>query len=541
MRVRASNLFRTTMKITLKTKIIGGFLLVASLGLVIGLVGIVGLRKSQHTLIEVRGEVFDRGQFLVQATDLARSAQVNFKIQVQEWKNTLLRGSDPEQFAKYWERFGEQEDLVVENLSQLKELLDQNGVPSAVVVSTQQSIRKLGKSYRTAIESYDSSDPLAHQVVDGLVKGIDREPTKAIDGIVDMVAAFEAADASEKEAEFLASMGSLIWIASVTMLVGVLVASGLGLYLGQSVTRQITRIALDLREGAGVVDSAAREVSSYGQSLADTTNREASSIQEASASLEVLAENTRQNAKSAKSAKGIANETRATVNDGKAQMNEMEAAMNAIRESSDGISNILKSIDEIAFQTNILALNAAVEAARAGEAGAGFAVVADEVRNLAQRSAKAARDTSTRIEDSIERSRTGVEISARVSQRLDVILSKASELDDLVAAIADSVSHSSDGVEQVNAAIRQIENAYQSNAAITEESAAAAQELSQQAHVLSSSIQELSEMVGHRESMDSSQKNAFSSSATHRASVVPAAKSNRISEDAKTEDLTLWN
>ncbi|MDQ8204512.1 methyl-accepting chemotaxis protein [Pelagicoccus sp. SDUM812003] len=533
------------MNLTIKTKLIGGFLLVAILGLVIGLVGLTGLKRSESTLAQIREQVVERGAFLVKATDLARSAQVNFKIQVQEWKNTLLRGQDKAQFDKYWGRFGERAEQVQENLAELSKLLGTYGVPNDRVEQAKRSLAELNTAYADAISKYAQNDPEAHLKVDRMVKGIDRAPTADIDSIVAMVQDFEAANAEEQEAAYHASVEKLTWFTSAVMLAGVAVAVGLGLFLGGSVSRQISRIAKDLRGGSEVVDTASREVSNYGQSLADSANREAASIQQASASLEVLAENTRENAQAATSATEIANQTRQAVNEGKTQMKEMEQAMNAIRDSSDGISNILKSIDEIAFQTNILALNAAVEAARAGEAGAGFAVVADEVRNLAQRSAKAAQETSTRIEDSINRSRVGVEISSRVSTSLDEILQKASELDDLVASIAQSVERSSEGVGQVNAAIREIESGYQANAAITQESAAAAQELSQQAEALNRSVSELTEMVGG--SNDRLDRKTSRYQATPSLGLASKSKASKQTDkfteryDTVEEDVSLWN
>ncbi|MDQ8200765.1 methyl-accepting chemotaxis protein [Pelagicoccus enzymogenes] len=527
------------MQLTLKQKLIGGFLIVASTGFVIGLVGLYGLKESRKAMTEVSSEIYERGVFLVDATDLARSAQVNFKIQVQEWKNTLLRGNDRSQFDKYWTRFQEREKVVQENLKELRSLLEANGVPHATVVAAGKTHLGLGKSYREAIKSYDSENVLAHQVVDKLVKGIDRAPTQEIDAIVDMVRAFEAEAATGRIRQFEADASQLAWFTTGTMLLGSALAAALGIWLGGSISGQIRRITLSLREGAEVVDTAAREVSSYGQSLADSTNREAASIQEASASLEVLAENTGRNADSANAATNIANQTREAVNAGKQQMDQMEAAMTAIRDSSDGISQILKSIDEIAFQTNILALNAAVEAARAGDAGSGFAVVADEVRNLAQRSAKAAQETSVRIEDSIAKSQHGVELSSRVSHSLEDILAKAAELDELVANIAQSVSQNRDGVGQVNAAIREIENTYQSNAAITEESAASAQELSQQALSLNQAVSDLADLCGNVSAP--ARKAPATRSAPARRSA--PSKGNAFDRPRVEEDseLTLWN
>jgi methyl-accepting chemotaxis protein len=177
-------------------------------------------------------------------------------------------------------------------------------------------------------------------------------------------------------------------------------------------------------------------------------------------------------------------------------MEEMLAAMNSIKQSSYNISKIIKTIDEIAFQTNILALNAAVEAARAGEAGMGFAVVADEVRNLAQRAAQAAKETAAMIDESITRSGAGVGISGRVAETLVQITEKARKVNEIVAEIATASNEQSSGVAQVNSAVSQMDKVTQSNAAGAEETAAAAEELSAQAVTLHQTVDELMSLVG---------------------------------------------
>jgi len=174
----------------------------------------------------------------------------------------------------------------------------------------------------------------------------------------------------------------------------------------------------------------------------------------------------------------------------------MQSAMNAIQQSSHDISKIIKTIDEIAFQTNILALNAAVEAARAGVAGAGFAVVADEVRSLAQRSAVAARETADKIADATTRSAQGVELSQRVSAGLQHILEKNREVDRLVAEVATASHEQSVGLSQINTAITQMDKVTQANAASAEETAAAAQELNAQSEELRNSSAQLGALVG---------------------------------------------
>jgi len=174
----------------------------------------------------------------------------------------------------------------------------------------------------------------------------------------------------------------------------------------------------------------------------------------------------------------------------------MKSAMDAIKESSANIAKIVKTIDEIAFQTNILALNAAVEAARAGEAGAGFAVVAEEVRSLAQRSASAAKETAALIDESVVRSGRGVDISGQVAQSFAHILDKARQVDTLVGEIATASNEQHQGIGQVTTAVSQMDKVTQSNASGAEESAAASEELSAQAQVLHDTVRQLERLVG---------------------------------------------
>ena len=169
--------------------------------------------------------------------------------------------------------------------------------------------------------------------------------------------------------------------------------------------------------------------------------------------------------------------------------------MDAIKTSSDDIAKIIKTIDEIAFQTNLLALNAAVEAARAGESGAGFAVVADEVRSLAQRAAAAAKETATKIEDSVQKSAHGVAISGKVAQSLQEIVGKARQVDELAGEVASASKEQTQGITQINTAVSQMDKVTQSNAANAEESAAAAEELNAQAESMKDAVNELLRLV----------------------------------------------
>ena len=204
----------------------------------------------------------------------------------------------------------------------------------------------------------------------------------------------------------------------------------------------------------------------------------------------------RRNADSARQAKGISSETRTAAEAGTLEVKAMNQAMDAINSSSVGIAQIIKTIDEIAFQTNILALNAAVEAARAGEAGAGFAVVADEVRSLARRSATAAKETGEKIEDSVTKSRQGVTACQQVSARLQEIAAKSRSVDELVGEIAVASSEQTQGIEQVNRAVSQMDQVVQATAAQAEEGASVANELTTQSESLRTCVISLAGIVG---------------------------------------------
>jgi ABC-type transporter Mla subunit MlaD len=265
--------------------------------------------------------------------------------------------------------------------------------------------------------------------------------------------------------------------------------------LGKAIKETLSQVTLATEQ----VNQVSAQLSGASHSLADRASEQAASLEETSASLEEMSSMTRHNADNAQQAHEFAAAARAAADAGAADMGQMGSAMDAIRASSGNIARILKTIDEIAFQTNILALNAAVEAARAGEAGLGFAVVADEVRALAQRSAQAARDTASRIEDSIAKSQHGVELSTRVAQRLQEIVEKVRHVDTLVASIAQASKEQSQGIGQITSAVSQMDKSTQANAAGAEESASAAQELRAQAAQLKTSLADLEALIeGHK-------------------------------------------
>ena len=290
----------------------------------------------------------------------------------------------------------------------------------------------------------------------------------------------------------------------------------------RSITRPIAKIADFLVTESTNTHGAAATVAEVSQSMADGASRQAASLEESSASLHEMASMTQRNTESAQSAKTLAAEARSTADAGARDMAAMKGAMTAIQVSSTEISKIIKTIDEIAFQTNILALNAAVEAARAGEAGAGFAVVAEEVRSLAQRSAQAARETATKIADASAKSAQGVSISGQVAASLDGIVERIRQLDEMVGGIAQASKEQSEGITQLNQAVAGMDQITQSNAALAEQSASAAQEMQTQAAQVRSAVGDLMNMVNG--AMQEASSTIQATPAKHVAKASPSSK-----------------
>lgn len=250
------------------------------------------------------------------------------------------------------------------------------------------------------------------------------------------------------------------------------------------INMQLSTTLSDIDEVSAQVETGAIQISDSGQALAQGTTEQASSIQELTASIEEVADETRQNAIRADEANQRAVAVGENARVGNAQMETMTKAMTEISKASNGISQIIKVIDDIAFQTNILALNAAVEAARAGEHGKGFAVVAQEVRSLAIRSSQAVKETTQLIAGSLEKVEAGTAIANQTSLSLKGILDEIEKVAALVGDIAEASNDQALSIAQINRGIEEVSMVVQTNSATAEQSAAASEELSGQAQLL---------------------------------------------------------
>jgi methyl-accepting chemotaxis protein len=266
--------------------------------------------------------------------------------------------------------------------------------------------------------------------------------------------------------------------------------------IARSITKPLSLTSVSIAENGRGILQAANEVARAAQSLSQGATEQAASLEETSASMEEMASMTRQNAENSQTAAALMNDVDGRVQSSNQALADLVSSMKSIQASSQQVAKIIKTIDEIAFQTNILALNAAVEAARAGEAGMGFAVVAGEVRTLAQRSAQAARDTASLIEESIDKVNRGNAKVELVATAITGITGSVSQVKGLVEQVSTASRQQSQGIDQVSQAIAQMEKVTQTTAATAEESAAASEELSAQAEGSMQDVGRLQALVG---------------------------------------------
>ncbi len=252
----------------------------------------------------------------------------------------------------------------------------------------------------------------------------------------------------------------------------------------RGIGEKLNETMLQINQSSAQVASGSEQVSSGAQALSQGTAEQASSVEELAATINEISSKVKQNADNAQQANAKAGSISTEMNVSNEKMQQMIQAMEDISHCSNEISKIIKTIEDIAFQTNILALNAAVEAARAGTAGKGFAVVADEVRSLASKSAESSKNTSVLIENSLKAVENGTRIAGETAQSLYQAVNGVNEMTAIIGQISEASSAQAHSISQVTLGIDQISSVVQTNSATAQESAAASEELSSQSQMM---------------------------------------------------------
>jgi len=293
----------------------------------------------------------------------------------------------------------------------------------------------------------------------------------------------------------------LRWITTAVAaggLAAAVLAFALAWWMGQRVTKPISAILGQLNSGAGEVSAASQQVAQASQGIAAGAEQQAEAVDTITRSLNEVTSHIVRNTTDVDTIRDEANQMNDAVSAAAEQMQELSSAVAAISHANEEAGRIVKTIDEIAFQTNILALNAAVEAARAGEAGAGFAVVADEVRALAKRAAQGAHDSAERISDSISKSQQGASLGSALAGSFQALAEKVSQINARIGAIAATSQDQRQGIEHINRQMSQVTSVTQSNSASSEETAASAEQLEAQSVSMTDLVAQLRSLVEGR-------------------------------------------
>ena len=483
----------------------------AAVTLVVACAGFFGVTRMNHALDTSKAAV-------VQSVHAQRVEALlsHFRLQTQEWKNTLLRGKDEEQRAKYWKAFQDSESRVATEAKDLVAVLPAGEVRELLAQFSQAHV-KMGEGYRRGFDDFTAAG-FDSAAGDKAVKGMDRAPAELLVKAHEAMAKQAAATAVSAEAvgeratllsyvlmllgSIVAVMAGVLVSRSITRPLGVAVEAAQSVAAGdlrtmievrssdetgqllqalKDMTGSLQNIVAQVRSGTETIAVASDEIARGNLDLSNRTEQQAGAIEETASSMEEITSTVQQNADNARQANQLAVSACDVAAKGGHMVEQVVGTMASISESSRKIVDIISVIDGIAFQTNILALNAAVEAARAGEQGRGFAVVAGEVRNLAQRSAAAAREIKILIDDSVSNVATGAAQVDRAGATMTEIVRSIEHVTAIMADIANASEEQSAGIEQVNSAIVDMDRVTQQNAALVEEAAAAAESMQEQA------------------------------------------------------------
>jgi methyl-accepting chemotaxis protein len=455
------------MKLKMRDQFIVLWVIILAVTLGLGLFSVYSLSQANNRV----DEALRLSTTLMDAIDSARTAQVDFKKQVQEWKDTPLRGwTDPDVFKKYLDAFHDDERKVQTEFSKLAGLMAILGINQEELKETARSHSELGPRYMEALKSYKSGDLQSAHVVDQQVMGIDRAPTDFIDGLVKSIRdAGDAALKSAKEAAThtysveRASTYGFIFFASICI-------AGIMLYILRGLLSKFDRVSRIITQ----VTSGAR-----GQlnELEQVTLAQAESVK----AIDMVTEHIR-------NARSKADTTNALVLEGQAAVTQLQSVVEAIIQNSEKINQFTEVITQISNRTHILSLNAAIEAARAGEHGKGFMVVAQEVGKLAENAALNASQISDIVKKATEVASEGHKATSTVHKCMVSIQDEVKTTSQLVSSVSVAMDEQQSSIRQIEKNIAKLHTIASGNSAAAEQMSATMAQLTHGATDLRDSV-----------------------------------------------------
>lgn len=498
-------------------------LLVGSL-VVVSIVSIVSLYRLG---IHAEENISERNK---DVTTVKKIGEIKYLFghEIQEWKNTIIRGASAEANAKHSIAFDKAAKNILEDSEALRPMLTQE--ERTLLDDFVKNQIELNKMYVTTREKYLTASKFMPMEADHAVKGLDRKVLDSLMLLDDKI----VKDSQKDTIEMIKKMDQdLILTLAIVLIVG-LVCIFFGNFLVSRITTAISKVAESLSGSANEVTAASFNIAASSEQLSQATTEQAASLQETSSSIEEISSMINANTENAKQSAMLSNQSLTTAEKGKDVVNLMIKAIDDINVSNDGImtqinltnaeiENIVKIINEIGtktkvineivFQTKLLSFNASVEAARAGEHGKGFAVVAEEVGNLASMSGAAALEISSMLGESIksvenivkdskdkmgglvlvgrEKVETGTRVARECEEVLNEIVMSVASVSKMVSEISTASQEQAQGVHEITKAIAQLDQVTQENTANSAESANAAESLSQQAETLKQLVQNL--------------------------------------------------
>ncbi|OGU13107.1 MAG: hypothetical protein A2076_07470 [Geobacteraceae bacterium GWC2_53_11] len=499
------------------TKLISGFILIA---LIAGVIGFIGIRGITGITTET-ANLFNKQ--LVPITNLQQISTAFQQVRVTI--RDLINAKSPDEMSRLQQRIKEKSEIITKNVEAFEK-----GIVSEEEKKLNATFGETRKVYRPLL------DQIARLAIAGrmaeaavIMSGDALKAAQAEQDAIDKLVEYKTKMASAADERARSVSKSAVILTSGFIVVGVILALGLGVFITRAITNplreavsvaqlvasgdltckvvvtskdetgqllqalkvmgeSLVKIVSEVRSGSDSIATATQQITAGNGDLSQRTEEQAAALEETASSMEELTSTVKQNADNAQQANQLAMTASGVAIKGGDVIGRVVTTMSSISESSRKISDIIGVIDGIAFQTNILALNAAVEAARAGEQGRGFAVVASEVRSLAQRSAAAAKEIKTLINDSVVKVEGGNRLVDEAGQTMQEIVISIKRVTDIMAEISAASLEQSSGIDQINTAITQMDAVTQQNASLVEEATSAAESLEEQAHTLVDAI-----------------------------------------------------